>query len=175
MPLTNILEIKIFDVWSIDFMRPFPQYFSNPYIHVIMDYVSKWIEALATPTNDFVTKFLTKYILSRHGTPREIISDEGTHFCNKLFENLMAKYEVKHKVNTTYHPQSSGQAELSNREIKVILEKVVNPSRNNWSKHLDDSLWVYRTSYKTPLGMFPSKLVYGKDCHMPIELELKVF
>lgn len=96
MPLTNILEIEIFDVWGIDFMGPFPPSFRNLYILVVVDYMSKLIEAVATPTNDarVVTKLFIKNILSRHGTARVIISDGGTQFCNKFFENLMAKYEV---------------------------------------------------------------------------------
>ena len=142
-------------------MGPFPPSFGNLYILVAVDYVSKWIEAVATPTNDarVVTKFLLKNILTRHGTPRAIISDGGSHFCNKIFENLMAKYGIKHKVATAYHPQTSGQVELSNREIKRILEKVVNPSRKDWSTHLDEALWAYRTAYKTPLDMSPYRLV----------------
>lgn len=109
-----------------------------------VDYVSKWIEAIITPTNDarVVTRFLVN-IFSRHGTPRAIISDEGTQFCNKLFENFMAKYGVNHKVATTYHPQCSGHTEISNREIKRILEKVMYSLRKDYSKHLDDALWAY--------------------------------
>ena len=110
MPLTNILEIELFDVWAIDFMGPFPPSFGNLYILVTVDYVSKWIEAVTLPTNDakVVVKFLRKNIFTRFGTPRGIISDEGTHFCNKLFDGLLAKYGVRDKVATAYHPQTSG-------------------------------------------------------------------
>lgn len=120
MPLKSILEVELFDVWGIDFMGPFPSSFSNQYILVAVDYVSKWVEAVALPTNDakVVIGFLKKHIFTRFGTPRAIISDGGKHFCNRQFEQLLSKYGVKHCVATPYHPQTSGQVEVSNRELK---------------------------------------------------------
>ncbi|XP_070018023.1 uncharacterized protein [Nicotiana sylvestris] len=127
----------------------------NTYILIAVDYVSKWVEVVAFPNNEArsVVDFLKKNIFIRFGTPRAIISDEGSHFCNKAFDTLLSKYGVTHKVSTPYNPQASGQVEVSNREIKSILSKTVNANRTDWSRKLDDALWAYRTSYKTPVSV----------------------
>jgi hypothetical protein len=173
MPMHPILEVEVFDVWGIDFMGPFPCSFGNLYILVAVDYVSKWVEAVASKTNDnkVVLKFLKANILSRFGAPRAIISDNGSHFCNRSFEALMRKYSINHKLSTPYHPQTSGQVEVTNHKIKQILEKTVAQNRKDWSLKLNDALWAYRTAFKTNLGMSPFRLVFGKACHLPVELE----
>ncbi|GJX44300.1 reverse transcriptase domain-containing protein [Tanacetum coccineum] len=176
MPQNSIQVCEIFDVWGIDFMGPFPSSKGNKYILVAVDYLSKWVEAKALPTNDarVVCKFL-KSLFSRFGAPRAIISDRGTHFCNDQFSKVMLKYGVTHRLATTYHPQTSGQVEVSNRGLKRILERTVGENRASWSDKLDDALWAFRTAYKTPIGCTPYKLVYGKACHLPIELEHRAY
>ena len=122
-----------------------------------------------------ILKLLKENIFSKFEVPKSIISDGGSHFCNKPFENILSKYGVKHKVATPYHPTTSGQVELANREIKPILMKVVNSNRKDWSLKLLDSLWGYRTTYKTILGMSPYRLIYGKACHLPVGIEYKAW
>ena len=172
-----ILEVELFDLWGIDFMGPFPSSCNNLYILLAVDYVSKWVEAIPTSTNDakVVAQFLRSHIFSRFGTPRALITDNGTHFCNKVIDKVLQKYRVRHRTSLAYHPQSNGQVEVSNRDIKSILEKTVNNSRKDWSKKIEDALWAYRTAFKTPLGMSPFRIVYGKACHLPVELEHRAY
>ena len=85
----------------------------------------------------------------------------------------MSRYGIKHIMCLTYHPQTNGQAEISNREIKKILEKTVSSSIRDWSLKLDDALWAYRIAYKTPIGMSSYKIFFSKPCHLPLELEYK--
>nr|GEZ23763.1 reverse transcriptase domain-containing protein [Tanacetum cinerariifolium] len=159
---------------SIDFMGPFPSSKGNKYILVAVDYLSKWVVAKALPTNDarVVVKFL-KSLFSQFGTPKAIISDRGTHFCNDQFARIMSKYGVTHRLSTAYHPQTSGQVEVTNRGFKRILERTVGENRALSSDKLEDALWPFRTAFKTSVGCTPYRLVYGKACHLPLELEHK--
>nr|GEY55503.1 reverse transcriptase domain-containing protein [Tanacetum cinerariifolium] len=143
MPQNSIQVCKIFDAWGIDFIGPFLSSRWNKYILVAVDYLSKWVEAKALLTNDarVVCKFL-KNLFARFGTPRAIISDRGTYFCNGQFAKVMLNF---------------------------------GENRASWSDKLDDALWAFRTTYKTPIGCTPYKLVYGKACHLPIEFEHKAY
>ncbi|GJV26606.1 reverse transcriptase domain-containing protein [Tanacetum coccineum] len=134
MPQNYIQLCEIFDVWGINFMGPFPSSRGNKYILVAVDYLSKWVEAKALPTNDVRVVLLA------------------------------------------YHPQRAVQEwKVSNRGLKRILERTVGENRASWSDKLDDALWAFRTAFKTSIGCTPYKLVYGKSCQIPIELEHRAY
>nr|GEY38005.1 reverse transcriptase domain-containing protein [Tanacetum cinerariifolium] len=156
--------------------RPFPSSGGNKYILVAVDYLSKWVEAKALPTNNarVVCKFL-KSLFARFGTPRAIISDRDMHFSNDQFAKVMLKYGVTHRLATAYHPQTSRQVEVSNCGLKRILERTVGENHASWSDKLDDALWAFRTPFKTPIECSPYKLMYEKACHLLIELEHKAY
>nr|GEW46100.1 reverse transcriptase domain-containing protein [Tanacetum cinerariifolium] len=176
IPQNAIQVCEIFDVRGIDFMGPFLSSRGNKYILVFVDYLSKWVEAKSLPVNDarVIVKFL-KSLFARFGTPRAIISDRGTYFCNDQFAKVMLKYGVTHRLSTAYHAQMSGQVEVSNRGLKCILEKTVGKNKASWFDKLDDALWVFCTTFKRPIGCTPYKLVYGMACHLPIKLEHKAY
>src|SRR3954465_14973508 len=105
---------------------------------------------------------LKDVIFSRFGVPRYLMTDGGSHFTHGAFRKALAKYDVNHRIASLCHPQTSGQVELTNREIKLILQKTVNSSRKDWSKKLGDALWAYRTDYKKPMGMCSCNMVYAR-------------
>ena len=105
--------------------------------------------------------------------PRVIISDGGPHFIDKRFKRCLTELGVDHRVTTPYHPQTSGQAETSNKQIENILQKTVEAMGKDWVSKLPNALWPYRIAYRTPIGMTPHQIVYGKTCHLPVELEFK--
>nr|GEU53279.1 reverse transcriptase domain-containing protein [Tanacetum cinerariifolium] len=152
-PLETLGTISSGSTHGIDFMGPFSSSRGNRYILLAVDYFSKWVEAKALPTNDarVVVKFL-KSLFARFGTPRAIISDHGTHFCNDKFDKVMSKYGVTHRLATAYHPQTSGQVEVLNQGLKRILERTVGENRASWSEKLKDACGLSKLLIRHPLG-----------------------
>jgi transposase InsO family protein len=117
MPLRYNLQIDLFDVWGIDFMGPFKNSHGYEYILVMVDYLSKWVEAMPcrkASTEESIT-MIKNVIFPRFSTPRILISDGGTHFTGKNFKRCLSNLGIEHRVSTAYHPQTNGQVETSNR------------------------------------------------------------
>ncbi|GJW78722.1 reverse transcriptase domain-containing protein [Tanacetum coccineum] len=124
---------------------------------------------------DFANYLASDIIPKGMTMPKALISDRGTHFCNKIVEKTMKRYGVNHQLSISYHPQTSGQVEKTNRALKRILEKTVKDNPAIWSRKLDNALWAFRTAYKTPTGTTPYKLIYGKNYHLPFEIEHRAY
>ncbi|RDY06219.1 gag-pol, partial [Mucuna pruriens] len=173
MPQQPILFCEVFDVWGIDFMGPFPVSNGYSYILLAVDYVSRWVEAIATKTNDakVVVDLLKSNIFYRFDVLKVLISDQGNHFCNRAMSSLLHMYGVVHRIATTYHPRPMAKL----KEIKKTLQKISNPSRKDWSRLLEDALWAHRTAYRTSLGMSLYWIVFSKACHLLVEIEHKAY
>ena len=134
------------------------------------DYLTKWLEAKATPKNDArtTTCFLYEYVFTRYGLPIEIISDRGTHFINEVIHYLLDEFMVIHRKSAPYHPQANGQAESTNKILHTGLTKIVERSRIDWEMKLHSAIWAYRVAYKKSIGTTPFNLVFGLDAILPI-------
>ena len=177
MPLTPILAQTPFEKWGIDFVGPIKppsREGQKRYILVATEYVTKWVEALATKTDDAetVAKFIYEHIITRFGCPKEIVSDRGTHFINDTIEKMLQKYFIKHRKSSPYHPRANGQTEKSNGILCKIITKTLAGNASNWDYELNNALWAYRCTIKTTTKATPFQLVYGLEAMLPIEVEL---
>jgi hypothetical protein len=164
MPIHYNLQIGIFDVWGINFMGPFQKSQDCEYILIAVDYMSKWVEALPCKVADakHVQRMFHEVIFPRFGIPRMVISDGGSHFIDKTFRAFLRELGAKHNVATPYHPQTSGQVETSNKQIKNVLQNTINEMGKGWKNKLPNAPWACMTTYKTPLACLHSSLSTGK-------------
>src|SRR3989440_9705887 len=168
----NPIEVgEPFERIGIDFVGPLEKTRrGNRYILVTTDYLTKWPEAKAmkdaTATN--VVKFIYEVIICRHGCPKIILSDRGTHFRNKLVEELCEKFEIKHKLSAPYHPQTNGLVERFNKTLCESLAKVIE-EENQWDEHIEEVLFAYRTTKHNTTKKTPFELVYGRKAKLPID------
>jgi transposase InsO family protein len=150
-------------------MGPFKNSHGFEHILVMVDYVSKWVEAMPCrkASMEESIAMIKSMIFPRFGTLRILISDGGTYFTRKNFKKCLSKLGIEHRVSTAYHPQTNIQVKTSNRQLKSILNKTIEKGGKDWSKKLDGALWAYRTAFKTPIGMCwgdsESSLSYAKS------------
>jgi hypothetical protein len=158
---------------GIDYMGPFQMLGNCEYILVVVDYVLKWAEAIPCHITAARSskKMFQDIIFPGLGVPKVVISDGVSYFTDGNLKKYLKTQGVEHRVATPYHSQTSGQVETSNKQIKHILQKTVNEMERGWIEKFPEALWAYRTSCNTPIGMTPYQLIYGKTCHLPVELE----
>ncbi|WJZ98592.1 hypothetical protein VitviT2T_017104 [Vitis vinifera] len=163
-----------FSVWGIDIIGKISPKSSSghEYILVTIDYFTKWVEAAsyAKLTVTKVAKFIKSHIICRYGVPHEPISDRGVHFRGEV-DTLVQEYGIQHHRSFAYRPQINGVVEVANKNIKRILRKMVETSRD-WSEKLPFALWAYHTSFRTSTGATPYSLVYGMEAVLPVEIEM---
>jgi hypothetical protein len=156
---------------GIDIVGPLPcSKKGKRYIVVAIDYLTKWPEAkaLSQATAEQVAQFIYEDIICRHGCPMKILSDRGTHFNNKMIQELMQKFEIKHLFSTPYHPQTNGLVERFNRTLCESLAKLGQGS-DDWDLFIAPTLFAYRTSKNATTKMEPFYLVYGRIANLPID------
>ena len=174
MLLQPMMGARDFAKWGINFVGPInpPTHRTRAqYIIVATDYLTKWVEAKATPKNDVRTPtwFLYECVFKRYNLPIEIVSDCITHFINEVVEYLLEEFMVMHKKSAPYHPQANAQAKSTNKILCTVLTKIVKNSRTDWELKLQSALWAYRVAYKTVLGTTPYNMVFGLDTILPLE------
>ena len=163
-----------FSIWGIDIIGKISPKSSSghEFILVAIDYFTKWVEAAsyARLTSAGVASFIISHIICRYGVPHELISDRGVHFRAEV-DTLVQRYSIRHHRSSAYRPQTNGAVEAANKNIKRILRRMVETSRD-WSEKLPFALWAYRTSFRTSTGATPYSLVYGMEAMLPVEIEM---
>ena len=163
-----------FSVWDIDIIGKISLKSSNghEFIFVAIDYFTKWVEAAsyARLTSSGVASFIRSHIICRYGVPHELISDRGVHFRAEV-DTLVQRYSIRHNRSSAYRPQTNGAVEVANKNVKRILRRMVETSRD-WLEKLPFALWAYQTSLRTSTGATPYSLVYGMEAMLPVEIEM---
>jgi hypothetical protein len=174
-PMFPIITVGPFTKWGIDYAtcNP-PSARGHHYIIVAVDYFTKWVEAMPTFKDDgeTTTLFLFNQIIARFDVPREIVTDHGSHFQNKMMSELTSNLGLRQEHSSPYYPQANGQVEAVNKSLKTILQRTINSAKSNWHLMLYSTLWAYRTSVKTATGFSPFQLVYGLEAVLPIECQI---
>ncbi|XP_028121773.1 protein NYNRIN-like [Camellia sinensis] len=162
--------------WGMDIIGPFvpPSSTGYRYILAATDYFSKWAEAVALKDikSTVVSEFIRTHIIYRFGIPESIIMDNGQPFRSDALNKLFAKYKIKNNHSSRYHAPANGLAEAFNKTLCKILKKMVDKNKKAWHEKLQEALWTYRTSYRTPTQATPYSLVFGGEAVLPLEVQI---
>ena len=172
-PMQSIPVAKLMELWAMDIMGPLPVTArGNQYVLVMSDHFTKWVEAvpMASQCADTVGRAFVDHVITRHGIPDRILTDQGRNFESDLMKKVMQLLGVKKLRASPYHPQTDGQVERFNRTLKGILTSYVNDDHNDWDIHLQLALFAYRTSIHRSSGVSPFKAVYGREAVSPLTL-----
>jgi len=174
-PLHPIKVGQPFDRLGMDIVGPLPKTIrGNMYIVVATEYLTKWPEARAIPNAkaSSVISFFYEDIICRHGCPKELLTDRGTHFVNEMLDSLCERFGVKHKLSTAYHPQTNGLVERFNRTLCEALAKFANENKDDWDLFVSSALFAYRTKRHNTTRHEPFYLLYGREAVLPIEFSI---
>ena len=177
-PLHPIKVGQPYDRIGMDIVGPLPlTKKGNQYIVVATEYLTKWPEARALPDAKAasVVAFFYKDIICRHGCPKELLTDQGTHFANEMLNAMCQQFGVTHRLSTPYHPQTNGLVERFNRTLCEMLAKYSIERKEDWDLFLPSALFAYRTIRQNTTRYEPFYLTYGRDAVLPIELEILTF
>jgi hypothetical protein len=174
-PLHPVVAVGPFAKWGINFTtcKP-PSVVGHNYIIVVVDYFTKWEEAMPTFSNDAktVALFVFNHIIACFGVPKSIVTDHGSHFCNSMMTKLSTLLHFDQEHSSPYYPQENGQVESINKVLKTMLQRMIGKHKTNWNLMLFLALWAYQTSTKTATDFTPFQLVYGLEAVLPIECEI---
>jgi hypothetical protein len=170
-----IIVVGPFTKWEIDFTTCHPASArGHRYIIVAVDYFTKWVQAMPTSKNDGETTslFIFNLIVERFDIPKEIVTDHGSHFQNKMMSELTSNLGLRQENSSPYYPQENGQVEVVNKSLKTILQQMINYAKSNWHLMLYLTLWTYRMSVNTSTGLSHFQLVYRLEEVFPIECHI---
>ena len=168
--LNPIKVTKAWEMIGMDFIGPIKRSRrGNKYILVITEYLTKWVEAKAMreATGEKVAEYLYKEIICRHGCPKVILSDRGTHFNNKVVQDLCNRFQIRQQLSSPYHPQTNGLTERFNRTLCETLAKSLE-NENQWDEYIESALFAYRTIKHSTTGQTPFYMMYGREALLPI-------
>ena len=162
-------------MWGMDVIGPItPKDFNgHRFIFVVIDYFTKWVEAAlyASVTRSMICRFIKKEIICRYEIPERIISNNVTNLNNKMMDQICEQFKIKHHNFAPYQPKMNGAIEVTNKNVKKIVAKMMDTYKD-WHEKLPFALYAYQTVVRTSIRATPFSLVYGMEAVLPIEVEI---